>query len=111
VHINFRVHDLEVIAHLEQLEATKGRGAKSHFCNEALEAHVGHKPVPPEVLDEMKKLVRQIVGIATNLNQLALLGNQRGALSSSTVSELEQIRDDLKALHWPLRNIVKRWSK
>ena len=109
--INFRVRDPEVIAYLEALEARQGRGAKSRACNVALEALLGYEPPDEGVLRGLKALIRQLIGISTNLNQITQRAHYRDALSSELVTELESIRDRLRAIRRPLEKVVKRWSR
>ena len=104
--INFRVRDPEVIAYLEALEARHGRA-----CNVALEALLGYEPPDEGGLRGLKAMIRQLTGISTNLNQLALRAHYRDAMSSGLVEELEEVRDRLRALRRPLEEVVKRWSR
>ncbi|MCZ4283136.1 plasmid mobilization relaxosome protein MobC [Kiloniella laminariae] len=111
MHVNFRIKDKRLIEYLERLEEKEGRGAKSRFINEALLSHLGRPPIPDDMRQDLKTLLRQITGIATNINQIAYRSNLRTATALPTIEQLLAVRDTLKTHEKPLRSMLKKWGK
>ena len=72
-----RIHDRGLIEHLEMLDTEHGRGARSRFINEAALAYLGRRVATVEEKADLKIMVRQLIGVATNVHQLSKNANMQ----------------------------------
>ena len=103
-----RIHDQEVIEHLKMLDAEHGRGAKSRFVNEAILAYLGRRVATVEEKENLKTMVRQLVGVATNVHQLSKNANMQKDRFAPAITELENVASELNAVEKKLRRLIRK---
>ena len=108
MHINVRIHDRELIEHLEMLDTEHGRGAKSRFINEAALAYLGRRVATVEEKADLKIMVRQLIGVATNVHQLSKNANMQKEQFDPSIGYLNSVALELKAVEKKLRRLIRK---
>ena len=91
-HVNFFL-DKNVLSHLEKICKESGLGKSEVIRNLIMGVEI--KPRPTE---EQLRLVREISGIANNINQITRLANTVKSVSPAQVEELQRLCSEALSL-------------
>ncbi len=109
MHITARISDPAIVAVLQNSESLSR--TLRELCSIAL-AYRANGNAPPQT-ETLKEAVRQLTGIATNINQVVARVHQRGE-NAEVIGALAAVKselEELRAVEVEIRRYVEYWRK
>ena len=100
--ISFKLSETELMK-LES-DAKKAGKNRSEYLRELVK---NSKGVDTTFVSDRSSFIRQITGIATNVNQIARVVNTQGYAYTSDINRLKQDMDDIKRL---MQEVLTTWQ-